>query len=88
MVDTLIGHSYEISRFQPIYSIRERCSISLSPNEKMIINIKAISRLHNEHAYKLLDARASNRYLGLEEVIDPFQVIPQQWRAPSHGLSG
>lgn len=46
--------------------------LNLTPNESLIIDARSISRLKHQHACKILDARARNRYLGLEEVIDPI----------------
>lgn len=64
-------------------SIRERSSINLTPDERMVIDARSLDKLYKENSYKLLDGRARNRYFGLEEVIDTLPGhIPGAISAP------
>ena len=49
----------------------------------MVTDARTMDKFHKEDVYKMLDGRARNRFLGLEEVIDPIPGhIPGAVSAP------
>jgi thiosulfate/3-mercaptopyruvate sulfurtransferase len=71
---------YPVSNDIPLLT---RSKITLSPNENMVTDARTMDMFHKEDVYKMLDGRARNRFLGLEEVIDPIPGhIPGAISAP------
>ena len=75
-----LRQEYPVSSNIPI---RNRSMLNLAPKKQMTINAQSIRELYGEKTCKVLDGRTHNRFLGLEEVIDPISGhIPGAISAP------